>query len=43
MCKQVRGENEALYISEKGKSCPTQILETLAENIMLKEDQFGNQ
>ena len=30
MCKQVRGENEALYISEKGKSCPTEILETLA-------------
>ena len=31
MCKQVRGENEALYISEKGKSCPTKILETLAK------------
>ena len=31
MCKQVRGENEALYISEKGKSCPTEILETLAK------------
>lgn len=30
MCKQVRGENEALYISELGKSCPTEILETLA-------------
>ena len=30
MCKQVRGENEALYISEPGKSCPTEILETLA-------------
>ena len=31
MCKQVRGENEALYISKKGKSCPTEILETLAK------------
>ena len=31
MCKQVRGENEALYISEKGKSCPTEILETLVK------------
>ena len=31
MCKQVRGEKEALYISEQGKSCPTEILETLAK------------
>ena len=31
MCKQVRGESEALYISEPGKSCPTEILETLAK------------
>ena len=31
MCKQVRSEDKALYIEEKGKSCPTQILETLAE------------
>lgn len=30
MCRQVRGEQEALYISESGKSCPTEILETLA-------------
>ena len=30
MCKQVRGECEALYISEKGKTCPTEILGTLA-------------
>ena len=30
MCKQVRGECEALYIPEKGKSCPTEILEVLA-------------
>lgn len=30
MCRQVRSETEALYISEKGKSCPTEILETLA-------------
>lgn len=31
MCKQVRGEQEALYIEEKGKTCPTEILETLAK------------
>ncbi len=31
MCKQVRGENDALYISEQGKTCPTEILETLAK------------
>lgn len=31
MCRQVRGEQKALYISEPGKSCPTQILETLAK------------
>ena len=30
MCKQVRSENEALYISEEGKSCPTEILEAIA-------------
>ncbi len=30
MCKQVRGETDALYISESGKSCPTEILEKLA-------------
>lgn len=29
MCKQVRGEMEALYVGEHGKSCPTEILETL--------------
>ena len=31
MCKQVRGEREAIYITEPGKSCPTEILETLAK------------
>ncbi len=30
MCKQVRGERDALYIKERGKSCPTEILQTLA-------------
>ncbi len=30
MCKQVRSETEPLYISEAGKSCPTEILEKLA-------------
>ena len=29
MCKQVRSDNEALYIKEKGKRCPTEILEVL--------------
>ena len=29
MCKQVRSDNEACYIKELGKSCPTEILETL--------------
>ena len=31
MCKHVRGEKDAAYIPEKGKSCPTQILEELAK------------
>ena len=31
MCQQVRGEQKALYTPEKGKSCPTQILETLTK------------
>jgi len=31
MCRQVRGECEALYISEEGKSCPTEILEEIAK------------
>ena len=30
MCRQVRGEKDALYISEPGKSCPTEILEAIA-------------
>ena len=30
MCKQVRDDQKALYISSEGKSCPTEILETLA-------------
>jgi dTDP-4-amino-4,6-dideoxygalactose transaminase len=29
MCRQVRGEQEVLYIPESGKSCPTEIFETL--------------
>ncbi|MCI9196947.1 MAG: aminotransferase DegT [Lachnospiraceae bacterium] len=29
MCRQVRSETEALYVSEKGKSCPTEILEAI--------------
>ena len=31
MCRQVRGEQQALYIHEKGKSCPTEILEILSK------------
>ena len=30
MCRQVRGEQKALYVSEPGKSCPTEILEAMA-------------
>ena len=31
MCRQVRSDNEALYIKEPGKTCPTEILEKLAK------------
>ncbi len=31
MCKQVRDDSSALYIEESGKTCPTEILETLAK------------
>jgi len=31
MCKQVRSETEAHFEQESGKSCPTEILETLAK------------
>ncbi len=31
MCKQVRSDSETGYIPEAGKSCPTEILETLAK------------
>jgi len=30
MCRQVRGEKDALYVAEAGKSCPTEILEAIA-------------
>ena len=30
MCPHVRGEKDALYVSEPGKSCPTEILEAIA-------------
>ena len=30
MCEQVRSETGALYIPEKGKSCPTEILDAIA-------------
>ena len=30
MCAQVRDDSKALYIAEQGKSCPSQILETLS-------------
>lgn len=32
MCRQIRDEQEALYITEPGKSCPTEILEVLASH-----------
>lgn len=31
MCDQVRGENDSLYIHEQGKTCPTEILDKLAQ------------
>ncbi|WP_026650867.1 DegT/DnrJ/EryC1/StrS family aminotransferase [Butyrivibrio proteoclasticus] len=31
MCKQVRGEKDVLYVTEPGKSCPTEILEAIAK------------
>lgn len=31
MCKQVRSEDNALYIHEKGKTCPTEILENISK------------
>lgn len=30
MCRQVRGDKDVLYVTEHGKSCPTEILERLA-------------
>ena len=30
MCRQVRGEKDALYVPEHGKSCPTEILEAIS-------------
>ena len=32
MCRQVRGEQEAIFITERGKSCPTEILEALSSH-----------
>ena len=31
MCRQVRSETETCYVKESGKSCPSEILETLAK------------
>ena len=31
MCSQVRNASQSLYLSSKGKTCPTEILETLAK------------
>ena len=31
MCKQVRDDSTPLYVAEPGKTCPTEILETLAK------------
>ena len=31
MCRQIRNDREALYITETGKTCPTEILETLGK------------
>lgn len=32
MCKQVRGEKEVAYIKEKGKTCPSEILDVLSSH-----------
>jgi dTDP-4-amino-4,6-dideoxygalactose transaminase len=32
MCKQIRGDKKASYISEPGKTCPTEILAVLADH-----------
>ena len=32
MCPQVRDDQKAVYVHEKGKSCPTEILETMAKH-----------
>ena len=32
MCKQVRDDSTALYVKEPGKTCPTEILEVLAQH-----------
>ena len=39
MCKQVRSECEALYISEPGKTCPTEILDAIAA---INDTRLGN-
>lgn len=31
MCKQVRSDNASCYVTEKGKTCPDEILDTLAQ------------
>lgn len=31
MCEQIRSDKTAAYVKEKGKTCPTEILETLAK------------
>ena len=31
MCKQVRGDGDVCYVSEHGKSCPSEILDTLVK------------
>lgn len=41
MCKQVRSDKEALFISEAGKTCPTEILEELAR-YNAEADRFGS-
>lgn len=32
MCRQVRSDREVLYAKEEGRTCPTEILQTLAEH-----------
>ena len=43
MCKQVRDDSTAIYQSEHGKSCPTEILEAIASINRSEERRVGKE